>query len=104
MSLPRYRFVGIEAAAFVRVCHSPSGVEHRYFLGDKYQKNVMLFSFLLRECGLSMDDACIAMNWVDDAKIGDSISFPHVSLVGVPYSKTSDNAPGGVKARASGSV
>ena len=44
MSLPRYRFVGTEAAAFVRVFHSPSGVEHRYFLGDKYQKNVMLLA------------------------------------------------------------
>ena len=90
MSLPRYRFVGTEAAAFVRVFHSPSGVEHRYFLGDKYQKNVMLFSCLLRECNLSIDDACIAINWADDAKVGDSISFPHVSLTGVPYSAVSE--------------
>ena len=104
MSLPKYRFVGTEPAPFVRVYHSPSGAEHRYFLGDKYQKNIMLFSFLLRECGLSMDDACIAVNWADDVKVGDSISFPHVSLVGVSYPKASDNAPGGVKARASGSI
>lgn len=90
MSLPRYRFVGTEPAPFVRVYHSPSGVEHRYFLGDKYQKNIMLFSFLLRECDLSMDDACIAVNWTDDVKVGDSISFPHVSLTGVSYRAASE--------------
>lgn len=90
MSLPEYRFVGIEPAPFVRVYHSPSGVERRYFLGDKYQKNVMLFKYLLHQCGMSMDDACIAMNWADDAKVGDSISFPHVSLTGVPYRTASE--------------
>lgn len=90
MSLPKYRFIGTEPAPFVRVYHSPSGAERRYFLGDKYEKNVMLFKYLLHQCGMSMDDACIAMNWADDAKVGDSISFSHVSLIGVPYRTASE--------------
>lgn len=104
MSLPKYCSVGTVPALFVRVYHSPSGTERRYFLGDKYEKNVMLFNYLLHQCGMSKDDARIAMNWTDDVKVGDSISFPHVSLTGMPYPRRSDNAPGGVKARASGSV
>ena len=90
MSLPKYRSVGTEPAPFVRVYSAPSGTGRRYFLGDKYQKNVMLFSFLLHQCCMSMDDVCIAMNWVDDAKVGDSISFPHVSLTGVSYRTASE--------------
>ena len=90
MSLPRYRFVGTEPAPFVRVYHSPSGVERRFFLGDPYQKSVMLFKFLLLQSSMSIDDVCIAMNWVDDAKIGDSISFSCVSLTGMAYRTASE--------------
>lgn len=76
MSLPKYRFVGTEPASFACVCHSPSGVERRFDLGDKYQKSVDLLFFLFNECGLAFSDSCLAVSWTDDAKVGDSISFP----------------------------
>ena len=104
MSLPEYCSVGSVPASFVCVYHFPSDTRRRFFIGDKYQKNVMLFRFLLHQCGMSMEDASIAIHWTDNAKVGDSISFSHVSLTGMPYPRKSDNAPGGVKARASGSV
>lgn len=90
MSFPKYCSVGTQPAPFVRVYNSLSGVEHRYFLGDEYQKDVLLFNYLLYQCDMSMDDACVALDWADDAKVGDSISFPHVSLTGVSYRTTSE--------------
>ena len=85
MSEPQFLFFGeSDPASFVRV-NSPSGIKRRFFLGDKYQKNVLLFYYLQRDCGLTLDDACLAVTWSDGACVGDSVSFDDVTLTGEAY-------------------
>lgn len=87
MSLPRYRSVGTEPASFVRVYRSP--MDRKFFIGNdsngRYQRNILLYDCLVRECGLTSDNAWIVVDWCRDAKVGDSISFPGVSVTGMPY-------------------
>ena len=84
MSEPQFLFFcESESASFVRV-NSPSG-KRRFFLGDRYQKNVLLLYYLQRDCGLTLDDASLAVTWTDGACVGDTVSFDDVTLTGESY-------------------